>query len=106
MWWKQKRPWLLSVESPLLSVGRRPLPLEAERAGDLKCVLKGGGGGLGGVGASEGMGHPPCTAQQRSDPGLPPRPPVSATSVPCVVKVAGVARIQGPGVRIPPFPDV
>ena len=48
MWWKQKRPWLLSVESPLLSVGRRPPPLEAERAGDLKSVLKEGGGDLGG----------------------------------------------------------
>lgn len=37
-------PQLLSVESPLLSVGRRPPPLEAERAGDLKCLIKGGGG--------------------------------------------------------------
>ena len=52
---------------------------------------------LGRVGASEGMGHPLCTAQQRSDPGPPHQPPASAPSAPCVVKVMGVPRIQGLG---------
>ena len=36
-------PQLLSVESPLLSVGRRLPPLEAERAGDVNRVFKGVG---------------------------------------------------------------
>ena len=87
-------PQLLSVESPLLSVGRRPPPLEAERAGDLKCLIKGGGGSRGaGGGASERTGHPLCTAQQCSGPGPLPQPPASAQPPLCVVKVTGVARI-------------
>ena len=66
-------PQLLSVEFPMLSVGRRPPPLEAERAGDLKRVFKGGGGDLA-AGWELLRGRGTLSAQPSSALILAPRP--------------------------------